>query len=206
MDDRKNQNREPEKGSGGGPKNRQTILIILICLLVSLMVMGLLNNALGGITSEDLDYSKFLDMVNNDEVQEVVLKSGTLTVTPKDQKSEGITYQVTMMGDEQELVDLLQEKGIKARVLDMSSIKPVDAEAIRKAAEETGRIITVEEHSQFGGLGAIVVETLSENPIPVRIIGIPDENVVHGNSHEIFAHYGLDKEGICKTALEFVKK
>ena len=51
-------------------------------------------------------------MVNNDEVQEVVLKSGTLTVTPKDQKSEGITYQVTMMGDEQELVDLLQEKGI----------------------------------------------------------------------------------------------
>lgn len=52
------------------------------------MVMGLLNNALGGITSEDLDYSKFLDMVNNDEVQEVVLKSGTLTVTPKDQKSE----------------------------------------------------------------------------------------------------------------------
>lgn len=90
MDDRKNQNREPEKGSGGGPKNRQTILIILICLLVSLMVMGLLNNALGGITSEDLDYSKFLDMVNNDEVQEVVLKSGTLTVTPKDQKSEGI--------------------------------------------------------------------------------------------------------------------
>ena len=112
MDDRKNQNREPENGSGGGPKNRQTILIILICLLVSLMVMGLLNNALGGITSEDLDYSKFLDMVNNDGVQEVVLKSGTLTVTPKDQKSEGITYQVTMMGDEQELVDLLQEKGI----------------------------------------------------------------------------------------------
>ena len=55
MDDRKNQNREPENGSGGGPKNRQTILIILICLLVSLMVMGLLNNALGGITSEDLD-------------------------------------------------------------------------------------------------------------------------------------------------------
>ena len=101
---------------------------------------------------------------------------------------------------------MLQEKGIKARVLDMSSIKPVDVEAIKKAAEETGRIITVEEHSQFGGLGAIVVETLSENPIPVRIIGIPDENVVHGNSHEIFAHYGLDKEGICKTALEFVKK
>lgn len=57
---------------------------------------------------------------------------------------------------------MLREKGIQARVLDMSSIKPVDVEAIRKAAEETGRIITVEEHSRFGGLGAIVVETLSE--------------------------------------------
>ena len=88
----------------------------------------------------------------------------------------------------------------------MSSIKPIDAEAIKKAADDTGRIITVEEHSRFGGLGAIVVETLSENPVPVHIIGIPDENVVHGKSNEIFAHYGLDKEGICKAALEFLKK
>ena len=55
---------------------------------------------------------------------------------------------------------MLREKGIQARVLDMSSIKPVDVEAIRKAAEETGRIITVEEHSRFGGLGAIVVLSL----------------------------------------------
>ena len=49
---------------------------------------------------------------------------------------------------------MLREKGIQARVLDMSSIKPVDVEAIRKAAEETGRIITVEEHSRFGRLGS----------------------------------------------------
>ena len=81
-----------------------------------------------------------------------------------------------------------------------------DAEAIRKAAEETGRIITVEEHSQFGGLGAIVTETLSENPVPVRILGIPDENVVHGTNKEIFAHYGLDADGIVKAANDFLKK
>ena len=53
---------------------------------------------------------------------------------------------------------MLQKEGIKARVLDMSSIKPIDAEAIKKAADDTGRIITVEEHSRFGGLGAIVVD------------------------------------------------
>lgn len=100
---------------------------------------------------------------------------------------------------------LLKEQGIHARILDMASIKPIDTEAIRKAAAETGRIITVEEHSQFGGLGAIVVETLSEHPVPVKIIGIPDEDVIHGKALEIFAHYGLNKEGIVKAALNFLK-
>lgn len=100
---------------------------------------------------------------------------------------------------------MLREKNINVRVLDMASIKPYDKEAILKAASETGRIITVEEHSQFGGLGAIVVETISEHPVPARIIGIPDENVVHGKPLEIFAYYGLDKAGILKAALDFLK-
>ena len=99
----------------------------------------------------------------------------------------------------------LDEKGVSARVLDLSWIKPFDKEAVLKAARETGRIITVEEHSRFGGLGALVAETVSENPVPVRILGIPDENVVHGSSPEIFHHYGLDAEGIVKAALDFVK-
>jgi transketolase len=100
---------------------------------------------------------------------------------------------------------MLKEKGINARVLDMASLKPCDTEAIKKAAAETGRILTVEEHSMFGGLGGIVTETISENPVPVRILGIPDENVVHGTPLEIFAHYGLDKDGIVKAALDFIK-
>ena len=101
---------------------------------------------------------------------------------------------------------MLRKVGIDARVLDMAFIKPYDKEAILKAAVETGKIITVEEHSQFGGLGSIVTETISEMPVPVRIIGIPDENVIHGQSSEIFAYYGLDKEGIYKTALDFLNK
>lgn len=99
---------------------------------------------------------------------------------------------------------MLREKGINARVIDMAFIKPYDKDAILKAAAETGRIITVEEHSRFGGLGSIVTEVISEAPVPVRIIGIPDENVVHGNSTEIFAHYGLDGNGIFRTALDFI--
>lgn len=62
----------------------------------------------------------------------------------------------------------LREYGISARVLDMSSIKPCDEEAVLKAAFETGRIITVEEHSQYGGLGAMVTEIISEHPVPVK--------------------------------------
>lgn len=100
----------------------------------------------------------------------------------------------------------LKEQGISARVLDLSWIKPFDKEAVLKAARDTKRIITVEEHSIFGGLGAMITETLSENPVPVRIIGIPDENAVHGTNKEIFHHYGMDAEGIVKAAIDFLKK
>ena len=97
------------------------------------------------------------------------------------------------------------EHGVRARVLDCSSIKPFDHEAVRKAAAETGRIITVEEHSIYGGLGAIVTETLAEKPVPVKILGIPDENVIHAKAPEIFDHYGMNARGIVKQALEFIK-
>lgn len=60
----------------------------------------------------------------------------------------------------------------------MHTLKPADTEAIVKAAHETGRIMTVEEHSMYGGLGAIVAETVSQNcPVPMRILGIPDETL-----------------------------
>ncbi len=98
----------------------------------------------------------------------------------------------------------LRQKGVYARVLDLSWIKPFDREAVLKAAEETGRILTVEEHSRYGGLGALVTEALSEHPVPVRILGLPDENAVHGSSSEIFHHYGLDAAGIEKSALDFI--
>jgi Transketolase, C-terminal subunit len=100
----------------------------------------------------------------------------------------------------------LEKKGIRVRVLDFSCIKPFDAEAIHKAARETGKIITVEEHSRFGGLGALVTEELSESPVPVRILGIPEENAVHGTSAEIYDYYGLNAAGIVNSAIDFLKK
>lgn len=101
----------------------------------------------------------------------------------------------------------LAEKGIHARVLDMHTLKPFDKEAVVKAAAETGRILTVEEHSIYGGLGSAVAEiVVQENPVPMRILGIPDENAIHGTALEIFHHYGIDAEGITKAALELLQK
>ncbi len=100
----------------------------------------------------------------------------------------------------------LAAEGISTRVIDMHTLKPADTEAIVKAAEETDRIITVEEHSMYGGLGGIVTETVCQScPVPVRILGIPDENAIHGKPLEIFHYYNLDADGIYATAKDFVK-
>lgn len=95
---------------------------------------------------------------------------------------------------------LLHAKGIRARVLDMHTIKPLDIVAIRKAADETPAIVTIEEHSCLGGLGAAIAEVVVQyKPVPMRIIGFPDENLVAGNSAELFKYYGLDAEGIVES-------
>lgn len=103
--------------------------------------------------------------------------------------------------------EILQEKGISARVLDMHTIKPLDEEAIQKAAEETRGIITVEEHSIYGGLGSAVAEKVVQaHPVPVKIIGIPDEHIIAGESDEVFPYYGLDYLSIVGTAMRFVEQ
>jgi transketolase len=101
---------------------------------------------------------------------------------------------------------LLKEKGIKSRIIDMHTIKPLDEVIILKAASDTGRIITIEEHSVHGGLGAAVAELLSQNkPVPMKILGIPDEPTVSGTSAEVFKHYGLTAENIVHMAWKMLE-
>lgn len=103
--------------------------------------------------------------------------------------------------------NIMSQHGIQARVIDMHTLKPLDVETIRSAALETGRILTVEEHSIFGGLGGAVSEVVSQfHPVPIRILGIPDEDVVNGKPLEIFKHYGIDSEGIIKAAIKMIDK
>jgi len=100
---------------------------------------------------------------------------------------------------------LLKNKGIIARVIDMHTLKPLDNKVIIEAAKETGHIITIEEHSFFGGLGAAVSEQVVQHfPVPIKIIGIPDEPVITGNASEVFEHYGLSAKNIFNIAIEMI--
>ncbi len=102
--------------------------------------------------------------------------------------------------------ELLNNEGVSARVLDMATIKPIDREAVLKAMKETRGIVTVEEHSIFGGLGSAVAEIIiQEEPVPMRIMGIPDEITVEGESAEIFEYYNITPEGIRDQALSILK-
>lgn len=101
----------------------------------------------------------------------------------------------------------LHAEGVDVRVIDLYSIKPVDREAVVRAARQTKGIITVEEHSIYGGIGALIAEITAQTaPVPLRILGIPDENAVHGNALEIFHHYGLDAEGIYQAARQMLSQ
>lgn len=141
------------------------------------------------------------DVYENDDFDFVPGKANTLT--------EGNDLTIIATGETVahavEAAKILHEKGINARVIDMFSLKPFDKDVVIKAAKETGKILTVEEHSMFGGLGAAVAEvTAQECPAKMRILGIPDENVIHASPLEVFHHYGIDYEGIVAAAEEFL--
>ena len=96
----------------------------------------------------------------------------------------------------------LEAEGLSCRVLSMHTIKPLDEEAVRKAAQETGAIITVEEHSVYGGLGEACAAVIMQSgmSLPFKIVGFPDDHMVSGSQIEIFNHYGLSADGLAQTA------
>ena len=99
----------------------------------------------------------------------------------------------------------LENEGIAVRVINMASIKPIDKELLIKAALETKRILTVEEHWITGGLGSAVLEAISEDaPVWVKRLGIPDVFGESGPAAELVAKFGLDKEGIKKSVKDFL--
>ena len=104
-------------------------------------------------------------------------------------------------------VDELQKEGKSVRLINIHTIKPIDREIVIKAARETGRIITVEEHNIIGGLGDAVCEvTSAECPVPVRRVGVNDEFGYSGPAKELLDIFGLTAPGIKKVILEELEK
>jgi transketolase len=96
-----------------------------------------------------------------------------------------------------EAVKLLSEKGISARLLNIHTVKPIDREAIARAARETGSIVTLEEHQVAGGFGSAVAEVVVQtHPVPMRFIGIQDRFGESGTPEELFAEFGLTAKHI----------
>ena len=95
--------------------------------------------------------------------------------------------------------------GVDAKVINIHTIKPLDEELVVKAAQETGKVVTVEEHSVIGGLGGAVAEVLSEKaPTKMLRIGINDLFGESGPALQLLAKYGIDAEGIYKKVKDFV--
>lgn len=123
----------------------------------------------------------------------------------KDGKDATIIGTGVMVAEAITAGEILEKEGIKVRVIDMHTIKPIDKEIIIRAAEETGAIVTAEEHNIIGGLGSAVAEVLSENkPTPLRRIGVRDTFGESGKPDELMEKYGLTAAHIAEAIRELV--
>jgi transketolase len=113
----------------------------------------------------------------------------------------GLTYNALLAAKE------LEEEGKKVKVLNITSIKPIDKEAIIELAKETNAIVTVEEHQIMGGLGGAVAEVLAENyPTPMEFIGVHNEFGQSGAPTELVEHYKMGKNSIKEAALKVLQR
>ena len=104
-----------------------------------------------------------------------------------------------------EAAKLLAAEGISVQVLDLYCVKPLDRDAVLNSARKVKALVTVEEHSVIGGMGAMVSQLVAEYcPKRVKNLALPDEPAIAGKSQEVFDYYGLNAEGIAKAARELM--
>ena len=127
-------------------------------------------------------------------------------VTLKDGDDITIIATGLMVGEALNAYEILKEKGINARVINIHTIKPIDRDIIIKAAKETGKIVTVEEHSVIGGLGSAVCDVVcDEVPVPVKKIGVNDTFGCSGPAKDLLLKFGLSSENIVNTVLDILR-
>ena len=128
-------------------------------------------------------------------------------ITIKDGKDVAIVANGFMVSQAIQAAEMLAKEGISARVIDIHTIKPIDAEIIIKAAKETGAIVTCEEHNVIGGLGSAVAEVLVKNfPVPVEMVGIEDVFGKSGKPADLIEKYGLTPDNIVEKARKVLNR
>ncbi|UCD14358.1 MAG: transketolase family protein [Thermoplasmatales archaeon] len=139
-----------------------------------------------------------------DDLKEVKIGKGIII---EDGDDISIIACGTMVDHALDARKLLLKEGIKTRVVDMYSIKPIDKKLILKCAKETNAIITTEEHSIIGGLGSVVSEILAEEECPCKFkrMGIRDIFCESGEPKDLFAKYGLSANHVVKTVKKMMK-
>lgn len=143
-------------------------------------------------------------VINDNEDYKFEIGKG---ITLKDGKDITIVSTGLCVSSALEAAKMLEADGIDARVINIHTIKPLDEELIIKAAKETGKIVTVEEHSVVGGLGSAVSDCLVENcPVPVKKIGIQDVFGESGPAAKLIEKYGLDGKSVYEAVKEFQTK
>jgi transketolase len=128
-------------------------------------------------------------------------------VTLKDGGDVAVIATGLMVSEALAAYDELAKSGISARIINIHTLKPIDRDVIIKAAKETGKIVTVEEHSVIGGLGSAVCDVIAENcPVPVKKIGVNDVFGHSGPAVDLLKEFGLCAENIVKTTKDFLGK
>jgi len=112
-----------------------------------------------------------------------------------------------MVAEALKAADTLAGQGVQARVLDMHTVKPLDDEAVLKAARDTGRIVVAEEHLLHGGLGsAVAMSVARQQPVPMRFVGLKDTFAESGSPEGLLAKYGLTAADIAREARALIQK
>ena len=112
----------------------------------------------------------------------------------------------TLVHESLKAAEILSKKNINVYVVNIHTIKPIDAELITELAKKTNQVITAEDHNIIGGLGSAVAESLSENhPCKIKRIGLQDRYAESGKPEELYKKYGLDAESIAEEVVNFLK-
>lgn len=144
-----------------------------------------------------------LPIIHNESSYKFEIGKGEIL---RDGKDVTIVATGAMVSNSLEAAEKLAADGIEAKVINIHTIKPLDEELVVVAAKETGKVVTVEEHSVIGGLGSAVCDALAmKNPTPVMKIGINDTFGESGPAVELLKKYQLDAESIYEKIKNFVK-